>query len=182
MKVFARFCGHARTNMRKFWSSFFKSLRHQRRVALVALRVRAKCSRTVCTERCKYPVSALAERGCKSARDIGGRHQIYYKLDITKCAIDYALMIVNIPFPLMRNADVNPRGILGDGTEYILILILRNVPSFLLCKAFSLCLLDQRKSVKRSLGSNPSLNNVHSRVARGCRLFFRGGYGIRPYK
>ena len=47
----------------------------------------AKYSRTVCTERCKYPVSALAERGCKSARDIGGRHRIYYKLDITKCAV-----------------------------------------------------------------------------------------------
>ena len=89
MKVFARFCGHARTNMRKFWSSFFKSLRHQRRVALVALRVRAKCSRTVCTERCKYPVSALAERGCKSARDIGGRHRIYYNFDITKCAVRF---------------------------------------------------------------------------------------------
>jgi len=38
-------------------------------------------------------------------------------------------MIVNIPFPLWRNADVNPKGLLGDGTEYITSLILRNVPS-----------------------------------------------------
>ena len=83
----------AHTRLGKFSPAFFKSgafrLRKaiKRRIALVALRVRAKCSRTVCTERCKYPVSALAERGCKSARNIGGRHQIYFNFDITKCAV-----------------------------------------------------------------------------------------------
>ena len=138
--------------------------------------------RSLRTDLCQYPVSALAERGCKSERVVGGQCHLYFKYAVTICTVHYAPSVVNIPFPLWRNADVNPRGILGDGTEYITSLILRNVPSFLLCKAFSLCLLDQRKSVKRSLGSNPSLNNVHSRVARGCRLFFRGGYGIRPYK
>jgi len=43
--------------------------------------------------------------------------------------VQYVPSVVNIPFPLWRNADVNPRGILGDGTEYITSLILRNVPS-----------------------------------------------------
>ena len=143
----------------------------KRRIALVALRVRATCSRTVCTERCKYPVSALAERGCKSARDIGGRHQIYYKLDITKCAIDYALMIVNIPFPLWRNADVNPRGILGDGTEYILILILRNVPSFLLCKAFSLVFCFKKKALKDLREASRPYLSVGTRGVCGHCLF-----------
>ena len=113
----------------------------------------------------------MAERGCKSARNIGGRHRIYYKLDITKCAIDYALMIVNIPFPLWRNADVNPRGILGDGTEYILILILRNVPSVSSLQSFFFGLLPQRKSVKRFSGRSVSLDNVQF----GCR-----GHSSRP--
>ena len=130
--------------MKVFDQTFFKNLRlslakgNQTARSLCHRSQAAKCSRTVCTERCKYPVSALAERGCKADRVVGGRHRIYYNFDITKCAIDYALMIVNIPFPLWRNADVNPRGILGDGTEYITSLILLNVPSFLLCKAFSL--------------------------------------------
>ena len=132
-KVFAHFCGHARTNMRKFWSSFFKSgafrLRKaiKRRVALVALRVRAKCPRTVCTERCKYPVSALAERGCKSARDIGGQCHLCFKYAVTICT----------------------------------------VRSFL--QSFFFGLLSQRKSVKGSSGSKPSLKNVQL----GCR----GGVG-----
>ena len=114
----------------------------------------AKCSRTVCPERCKYPVSALAERGCKSERVVGGRHRIYYNFDITKCAIDYALMIVNIPFPLWRNADVNPRGILGDGTEYITSLILRNVPSVSSLQSFFFEAKGQRKALTGLGGAN----------------------------
>ena len=41
----------------------------------------------VYTERCKYPVSALAERGCKSARDIGGQCHLYFKYAVTICTV-----------------------------------------------------------------------------------------------
>ena len=116
-KVFAAFADTHKPIQESFRPPFSKGgafrLRKaiKRRIALVALRVRAKCSRTVCTERCKYPVSALAERGCKSERVL-----------------------------------------LGDGTEYILILILRYVPSVSSLQSFFFGLLDQRKSVKRFSG------------------------------
>ena len=115
----------------------------KRRIALVALRVRAKCSRTVCTERCKYPVSALAERGCESARDIGGRHKIYYKLDITNCAIDYALMIVNIPRGCKSARDIGGRHRIYYKFDITKCAVLSSLQSFF----FGLLL--QRKSVKR---------------------------------
>jgi len=67
--------------------------------------------------------------------------------------VQYVPSVVNIPFPLWRNADVNPRGILGDGTEYIIILILRNVPSVLLCKAFSLAFCFKEKALNGFRGA-----------------------------
>ena len=158
----------AHTRLGKFSPAFFKmaSFACERQSNRVRVgRSPRKSEMRVPTERCKYPVSACAERECKSERVVGGRHRIYYSFDITKCAIDYALMIVNIPFPLWRNADVNPKGILGDGTEYIIILILRNVPSVSSLQSFFFGLLLQRKSVKRFSGRSASLDNVQF----GCR-------------
>ena len=94
-KVFAAFADTHKPIQESFRPPFSKGgafrLRKaiKRRIALVALRVRAKCSRTVCTERCKYPVSALAERGCESERVVGGRHRIYFNFDITICAVRF---------------------------------------------------------------------------------------------
>ena len=68
--------------MKVFDQTFFKNLRLS-----PAKGSQEVSSPRVYTERCKYSVSALAERGCKSARDIGGQCHLYFKYAVTICTV-----------------------------------------------------------------------------------------------
>ena len=132
----------------------------------------------VYTERCKYPVSALAERGCKSARDIGGQCHLYFKYAVTICTVRSFLQSFFFGLLLQRKSDKRfsgskPSLLVGGYPWGLWVLFIKDNPSVCLRQPPSRC-----GSV--TLGLNTTLVPLRYLYTREARLRVRL-FGALPF-